>query len=169
MLTKIKIKYNNRKGFTLIELLVVVAIIGILAAVGVTAFSGFQRSAKANAVKSNHALAVKVISAQLTRVDIDNQIEAWNYSSQKCELRTAHKNFDYNVSLAFSCLNEDPQYKNPFNDSDNEGAFWQNWAVTNFQQIGRTACNYRSDKDRIDCNSRWGEGANDYETTIIPR
>ena len=31
-----------KKGFTLIELLVVVAIIGILAAVGVTTFSGFQ-------------------------------------------------------------------------------------------------------------------------------
>ena len=80
-----------------------------------------------------------------------------------------HANYDSNVSYAFSCLNEDPQYKNPFNPSDNEGAFWQNWDVPTVQQIGRTACNYRSDKDRIDCNSRWGTGANDYETTIIPR
>ena len=39
-------KLRQTKGFTLIELLVVVAIIGILAAVGVTAFSGFQESAK---------------------------------------------------------------------------------------------------------------------------
>ena len=56
-----------------------------------------------------------------------------------------------------------------FNNSDNEGAFWQNWDVPNVSQIGRTACNYRSDKDRIDCNSRWGTGANDIETTLIPR
>ena len=42
------------KGFTLIELLVVVAIIGILAAVGVVSFSGYSDSAKISAAKSNY-------------------------------------------------------------------------------------------------------------------
>ena len=54
---------KNNKGFTLIELLVVVAIIGILAAVGVVAYNGYTKSAKINAAKSNQASVVKYISS----------------------------------------------------------------------------------------------------------
>ena len=58
---------KNNKGFTLIELLVVVAIIGILAAVGVVAYNGYTNSAKINASKSNHANVVKYIAAEVQK------------------------------------------------------------------------------------------------------
>jgi len=65
-------KKNNNKGFTLIELLVVVAIIGILAAVGVTAYSGYTKSAKAQAAKTNHATIAKYIAAETTKCELGN-------------------------------------------------------------------------------------------------
>lgn len=63
-------KKSAIKAFTLIELLVVVAIIGILAAVGVVSFGGFTGSAKTNAAKSNHAAAIKSLSAELKKCEI---------------------------------------------------------------------------------------------------
>ena len=62
------------RGFTLIELLVVVAIIGILASVGVVAYNGYTASAKKGVSKSNHANAVKFITAEIAKCGVDDKV-----------------------------------------------------------------------------------------------
>ena len=63
----------NQKGFTLIELLVVVAIIGILAAVGVVAFNGFIERSKDTVLKRNHDLVVKYLATKAMECEVGNQ------------------------------------------------------------------------------------------------
>ena len=60
----------KRNAFTLIELLVVVAIIGILAAVGVVAYNGYTASAKAGATKANFKMMQKYISAEIAKSEL---------------------------------------------------------------------------------------------------
>ena len=67
-----------KKGFTLVELLVVVAILGILAAVGIVSFGGFLGSAKENAVKTNYKIVRDFVITQVEGCAIGRYPQLFN-------------------------------------------------------------------------------------------
>jgi len=58
---------RKQKGFTLIELLIVVAIIGVLAAVGIPMYNGYILQAKINATKNNHIFLRDLVATSFTK------------------------------------------------------------------------------------------------------
>lgn len=71
---------GKASGFTLIELLVVVAIIGILSAVGIFAYSGYVSSSQTKAAENT----IRQISLAQTEYYSDNQNYWRNTNSTNC-------------------------------------------------------------------------------------
>jgi len=81
---KTMIKDTKKKAFTLIELLIVVAIIGILAGVGVPMYNGYMATAKVNSASTNHANVKSFVSATLTKCSAGSQYVMLGSSNRQC-------------------------------------------------------------------------------------
>ena len=71
----------KQKAFTLIELLVVVAIIGILAAVGVVAYNGYTSAAKEKVTESNFNNINKALVLEFMKCELDSSELIFNNHS----------------------------------------------------------------------------------------
>ena len=101
-------KKKNNKGFTLIELLVVVAIIGILAAVGVVAYSGYTSGAKKQSAKSSHSNVVKYIAAELQKCNLGED------NAMGGELKCSTRNAANVIAAATKATGPFADFKNPY-------------------------------------------------------
>ena len=99
-------KLRQALGFTLIELLIVVAIICVLAAVGIPMYNGYIATAKVNATKENHNRIRDMIAASLTKCAS---------GSQYIVLKTNSSGGTQNMPCTWSASNFRSRFTNHFN------------------------------------------------------
>ncbi|WP_340303392.1 type IV pilin protein [Roseobacter sp. HKCCD7870] len=69
-----QVNIRKVKGFTLIELLIVVAIVGVLAAVGIPAYNNYINNAKVASAETNHSRIVSMMTALAAECTINGGV-----------------------------------------------------------------------------------------------
>jgi len=148
---KTMIKDTKKKAFTLIELLIVVAIIGILAGVGVPMYNGYMATAKVNSASTNHANIKSFVSATLTKCSAGSQYVTLGSTNRYCN-QNANQWASY-FRTYFNSIN-----KNPYGGS-------YVTTTTSSPILGGTMLNYSGNRISIRTNVGTESGANAYSPT----
>ena len=127
----------KHKGFTLIELLVVVAIIGILAAVGVVAYNGYTASAKKKTMESNSKTIQKYAMAEIAKCQMGtNLTEGPTISKHITSCSTGGAgNLNSNVWAQYFIDVFQSKIKNPYGSSSNPSGLLNSGPTRNAGEI----------------------------------
>ena len=113
---KTKVVEMKKKAITLIELLIVVAIIGILAGVGVPMYNGYMATAKVQSATTNHKNIKSFVAATLTKCSTGSTSVTLGATPRSCSAN-ASSWAGYFITY-FNSINKNPYGKNVFNGAD---------------------------------------------------
>ena len=136
-------KKKNQHAFTLIELLVVVAIIGILAAVGVVAYNGYTSKAKDVALKKNFDNVRKFAMLKFQECELGSQMKFKNSNGNDVFFNcTSTDRTDFSNKLIEHVNNH--ICKNVYNSKNDcmilTGGYSEYYIVIDKNPCGRSCC-----------------------------
>jgi len=152
------------KSFTLIELLIVVAIIGILAAVGIPIFNGFMAEAKMKMAKEQHIRVKNFIASSFVKCGSSNDILLETSRGNQREISCNVSTVDFSMYFTLHFLYQG--WQNPYGRvlQTKERAVWDHSAVP---IIGRTYLYGKDNYIRIRTNIGEGNNNDIYSGEII--